>query len=141
MPTPKQMLREVYWSFYQTFASRNEFTKALRKYHKDILQKTPNLTNIVFNEQEIVIQFLLNPTDQQENADYQEDRQLKITTQNPQGFKTSELLYKINNAVIENDKGFNLAEEDAHFFEGLQYLTDDDPAYPQTKVYFMILGS
>ncbi len=141
MPTSKQLMKDVYWSFYQTFLTQGEFTKALRKYHKDILQKTPKLTNIVFGEQKIVIQFLLNLTTEQENTDYQEDKQVEIIATNPRGFTTSELLYKINNAVIENEKGFNLAEEDAHFFEGLQYLTNDDPEYPQTKVYFMILGS
>jgi len=141
MSRPKQMLKDVYWCFYQTFATQGEFTKALRKYHKDILQKTPKLTDIVFGEQKIIIQFLLNPSEAQENTNYQEDRQIEITTENPLGFTTSNLLYKINNAVIENEEGYNLSEEDMHFFEGLQYLTDDDPEYPQTKVYFMILGS
>lgn len=135
---PTEILKELYWSFHLAYPNQNEFNKELTEYNTRLLKPKPKLDKIVFSEKKIVIQFLAYQEIDDNNSDYDEEKQILIETDNPKGFTLSELMYKINNKII-ND--YNIDEQDAVFFEGLEYLTDDDPDYPQTKVYFMILGS
>ena len=137
MSIPKELLKDLYWSFRARFADKASFEEELMHYNAR-LSKYPQLDKIVFPEQKIVIQYQWIPFDDEND----EDRYIFLETENAKGFTLSELMFKINNtAITENENDFDLSDQDAHFFEGLEYVTDDDPEYPQTKVYFMILGS
>ncbi len=138
MSTPKELLKELYWSFREHYQDQQSFENDLTTYNTRLSKPAPKLDEIVFSEQKIVIQYLFLEDDFIED---EEDKQILIETDNPNGFTLSDLMYKINNTVVTEDDSFDLSDQDAHFFEGLEYLTDDDPDYPQTKVYYMILGS
>lgn len=142
METPVSMLKDLYWSFFKKFDDKTEFEKELTEYNTRLLKPKPKLDKIVFQESKIVIQFLAQQDEEDDNEDYEEEQQILLETTNPQGFTLSELMYQINNQVIENETlGIDISEQDACFFEGLEYLGDEDPDYPQVKVYFMLLGS
>jgi len=143
MSAPQKIADKVYWSFFEYYDTKEEFEKDFIAYNKEMAEfsssskKIPfELDDIVFDEQKMVVQFILR--DERE----QYDKQILLETTNPEGFTMSEMMYQINNKTIkDNEEGYDLSEQDMHFFEGLEYLTDDDPDYPQTKVYFMVLGS
>uniref|UniRef100_UPI004049CBA5 hypothetical protein n=1 Tax=Flavobacterium sp. TaxID=239 RepID=UPI004049CBA5 len=142
MDAPKEILKELYWSFYQTFSDKEEFEKELIEYNTRLLKPKPQLNRIIYPENKIVIQFMVYQDSDDNESDYDEERQIFLETNNINGFTLSELMYQINNKVVENgEENIDISEQDAVFFEGLEYLTDDDPDYPQTKVYYMILGS
>ena len=142
MATPKTLLTELYWSFFQRFENQQEFEAELITYNTRLLKAKPKLEKIVFPEPKIVIQFLNYQDAEDDDPDYDEEQQILLETNNPKGFTLSELMFKINNSVVENEEeNIDISEQDSVFFEGLEYLTDDDPNFPQTKVYFMILGS
>lgn len=142
MDIPKQLLTELYWSFHLKYADQESFNEALTVYNTRLLKRKPALKKIVFPEKKIVIQFNAYEDANSNNKDYDEENQILIETENNKGFTLGELMFKINNQVVENTAlNIDISEQDACFFEGLEYLTDDDPDFPQTKVYFMILGS
>ncbi|MBC8884054.1 hypothetical protein H9X57_14080 [Flavobacterium piscinae] len=100
------------------------------------------MDRIIYPENKIVIQFMVYQDSDDNESDYDEERQILLETNNISGFTISELMFQINNKVVENEEdNIDISEQDAVFFEGLEYLTDDDPDYTQTKVYYMILGS
>lgn len=141
MSTPKELLKELYWSFRERYQDQQSFENDLTTYNTRLLKPAPNLDEIIFSEQKIVIQYLWIPFIGEDFIEDEEDKQILLETENENGFTLSELMFKINNTAITEDERYDLSDQDAHFFEGLEYLTDDDPDYPQTKVYYMILGS
>lgn len=141
MSTPKELLKDLYWSFRERYADQSSFEADLTAYNTRLLKPAPKLDEIVFPEQKMVIQHLWIPFIDEDFEEDEEDKYFLIETENENGFTLGELMYKINNTGITEDKDYDLSDQDAHFFEGLEYLTDDDPEFPQTKVYFMILGS
>lgn len=151
MNTPKELLKDLYWSFRERYTDQSSFEEALTAYNARLLEPVSKLDEIVFPEQKMVIQHLWIPfidEEDEEDEDFdedfeedEEDRYFLIETENKNGFTLGELMYKINNTGITDGEEYDLSDQDAHFFEGLEYLTDDDPDYPQTKVYYMILGS
>lgn len=142
MSTPTELLMDLYWSFHSRYESQETFDKELTEYNTRLLKPKPKLDKMVFSESKIVIQFMAYQDLDDNDPDYEDERQILIETTNPKGFTLGELMFKINNKVVENkDENIDISEQDAVFFEGLEYLTDDDPDFPQTKVYYMILGS
>lgn len=142
MSAPSELLLDLYWSFHQKYDTQESFNKELTEYNTRLLKPKPKLDKIVFPEQKIVIQFMAYQDIDDEDEDYDDEKQILLETTNAKGFTLSELMYKINNKVVENEEdNIDISEQDACFFEGLEYLTDDDPDFPQTKVYYMILGS
>lgn len=142
MDAPKEILKELYWSFYQVFSDKEKFEKELIEYNTRLLKPKPKLDRIIYPENKIVIQFMVYQDSDDNESDYDEERQILLETNDISGFTISELMYQINNKVVENEEdNIDISDQDAVFFEGLEYLTDDDPDYPQTKVYYMILGS
>ena len=137
MSTPNELLKDLYWSFRERFPDKASFEAELTHYNTRLLKPAPQMDKIVFPEQKIVIQYHWTPFEDEED----EDKQILLETDNPEGFTLGELMFKINNTGITEEEEYDLSDQDAHFFEGLEYLTDDDPDYPQTKVYYMILGS
>ena len=142
MATPISMLKDLYWSFFQKFDNQTDFEKELVAYNANIRKPKPKLNDIVFSETKIVVQFNYAQDADDEDEEYEEERQILLETSNALGFTLSELMYMVNNKVVENEAdGIDVSEQDACFFEGFEYLGDEDPDYPQIKVYFMILGS
>lgn len=142
MDAPKEILKELYWSFYQVFSDKEKFEKELIEYNTRLLKPKPKLDRIIYPENKIVIQFMIYQDSDDNESDYDEERQILLETNNISGFTISELMFQINNKVVENEEdNIDISNQDAVFFEGLEYLTDDDPDYPQTNVYYMILGS
>lgn len=142
MATPVSMLKDLYWSFFQKFDNKTEFEKELTDYNTRLLKSKPKLDQIIFPETKIVIQFNYAQDMDDEDEDYEEERQVLLETTNTQGFTLSELMFELNNQIVENeDLGIDVSEQDACFFEGFEYLGDEDPDYPQVKVFFMLLGS
>lgn len=136
--TPKEMLKDLYWSFHAKYDNQTAFNESLLEYNTRLLKPKPKLEKIVFEETKIAVLFLAY----EESADDELEKIIVLETTNPKGFTLSELMFSINNKVVENPTdGIDISEQDAIFFEGLEYLTDDIPGYPQTKVYYMILGS
>jgi hypothetical protein len=130
----QDILTNLYWAFFQVFSDKDSFNEELVIYNTRILKPKPQLDKIVIKEQKVVIQFMIFIADDEDEV----DQQILLETTNSAGFTLSELMYQINNKVISE---YKLNEQDSVFFEGLEYLTDDEPNYPQTKVYYMILGS
>jgi hypothetical protein len=141
MTTPKELLKDLYWSFIERYADQESFEAELTAYNTRLLKPAPKLNKIVFSEKRMVIQHLWIPFIGEDFEEDQEDKYFVIETENENGFTLGELMYKINNTGITQGDEYDLSDQDYHFFEGLEYLTDDDPDYPQTKVYYMILGS
>ncbi len=141
MNTPKELLKDLYWSFRERYADQQSFEADLTEYNTRLLKPAPKLNEIVFPEQKMAIQHLWIPFIDEDFEEDEEDKYFLIETENEEGFTLGELMYKINNTGITEGKDYDLSDQDAHFFEGLEYLTDDDPKFPQTKVYYMILGS
>ncbi len=140
MEYPKNLLNNIYWVFDEKHNDLLEFSADLKAYHKAVsFSKLPvNPTDIILAKQSVIIQFALPPMD---DDDEQDDIQIKLDADQTSGFKAGELLFKINNAIIDHPDGFSIADYDKQFFEGLQYFTDDDPDFIGIPVYFMILGS
>lgn len=142
MSAPSELLLDLYWSFHQKYDTQESFNKELTEYNTRLLKPKPKLDKIVFPEQKVVIQFMAYQNIDDEDEDYDDERQILLETNNSKGFTLAELMYKINQKVVENtEDNIDISEQDACFFEGLEYLTDDDPDFPQVKVYYMILGS
>ncbi len=144
MSLPQELLSNVYWAFYQPFDTQEAFEEALIEYNDTPTRRLPALDKIVLPIQSVAIQYLREFfIDEEDSEDDDEDRQFKLTTDNAAGFTLGELMYKINQAACTPQEGsqYDVSDQDAHFFEGLEYLTDDDPDYPGVPVYYMILGS
>ncbi|MGB5981098.1 MAG: hypothetical protein WBG46_03035 [Nonlabens sp.] len=144
MNLPKELLNDLYWAFYQKFESQEEFQEELIKYNDVPSRRLPPLDRIAIPVQKVVIQYLWIPmVDEEDSEEDDEDRQFVITTENPIGFTIVELMFRINQGACTSTKGSNydVSDQDHHFFEGLEYLTDDDPDFPNVPVYYMILGS
>ncbi|ARN77802.1 hypothetical protein BST97_07200 [Nonlabens spongiae] len=160
MDLPKELLQNVYWAFYQKFETQEEFEAALIKYNDIPSKRLPPLDRIMLPVQKVVIQYPWVSLDEEEDEDDdidwdsladddprweidEEDKQFVIDTINPAGFTLGELMYKINQGACTpmNGSSYDLSDQDHHFFEGLEFLTDDDPDFPGVPVYYMILGS
>ncbi|MGB3590686.1 MAG: hypothetical protein WBA16_03285 [Nonlabens sp.] len=144
MALQQELLKNVYWAFYQKFDSQEEFEEALIEYNDTPTRRLPQLDKIVLPVPKVVIQYLWVPMmDEEDTVDEDEDRQYVIETDNPGGFTVGEFMYLINQGACtpQNNSEYDLSDQDHHFFEGLEYLTADDPDYPGLPVYYMILGS
>jgi hypothetical protein len=144
MTLPQELLSTVYWAFYERFDTQEQFQAALLEYNDPVFRKLPPLDRIALPVQKVVIQYLWIPMiDEDDSEDDDEDRQFVIETDHPAGFTVIELMYKINQGACTPLKGsqYDASDQDAHFFEGLEFLTDDDPDHPGIPVYYMILGS
>ncbi|MBC8884053.1 hypothetical protein H9X57_14075 [Flavobacterium piscinae] len=42
MDAPKEILKELYWSFYQVFSDKEKFEKELIEYNTRLLKPKPN---------------------------------------------------------------------------------------------------
>ncbi|MGB5981094.1 MAG: hypothetical protein WBG46_03015 [Nonlabens sp.] len=140
MEYPKQILYDIYWVFDEKHEDLTDFNADLKAYHKAVsfskLPIDPRAT--ILETEKIVIQFALPPEDEDDDED---DIQTLIEADSPEGFKAGELLFKINNIMMDHPKGFSIADYDRQFFEGLQFFTDDDPDFMGVPVYFLNLGS
>jgi hypothetical protein len=139
MNYPKELFRNVYWTFLEpTFTDQNSFRDRLKEYHKGIgyKGKLPPIKweEVCLEAKEVVMQYAIFP-----EAEYDEikEPQKKLTADNGKSFKAKELLFKMHNAICEE-----VANQDHHFFEGLTFATDQDPDFDKgTPVYFVDLGS
>lgn len=133
MEYPKELLRDIYWSFSQgAYSSQSEFLDALKTYYKAITgnKLTLNFEDVIFDYPKIVLQYV------KYTEDDVEEPQVLLDADNGQNFRLAELLYKAN-----NDVGVNLENDDNCYFEGLTFATEDDPDFPAIPVYFLDTGS
>jgi hypothetical protein len=148
MENPKTMLDDLSWSFTEIFDDRAQFEAELAE--RNSLEES-DLETIVFPEQQISILFLLKEDledmddddedeDEEDEDDGEEERQILLKTENPNGFTLGELMYLIHTRVVENfEENIDLSVQDACFFEGLTYLSVDEN--DGSKIYHMTLGS
>ena len=127
---PRSLMGDVLWDFHQpSFATKDEFAKALRAYQKNlgivlrdhVIESLNGSVNIIYE--------LVDPET--------EDEDVRDVTIAPDGdvFSTFELLYKIHEAV-RND----YLDDDWHFFEGLE-IDEGAMEGPNVPCYRLVLGS
>ena len=133
---PEWILRHVAWTFAgKCYESRAEF-------EDDVTQESLELSNLGATELEpwIPEQIVLRASVVRIAYDYWDDdeiaqSELLLHADNGESFTAAEILYKINNAVVDQ-----LRDHDHQFFEGLWFgETNQEPG--QTPLYYMVLGS
>ena len=125
---PKQLMLETYWGFYGgKYASREEFIREAIDYNKDLgKQWNPNET--VLGCQNVTIQY--SCWNNKENIVQEQD--FDLTADNPSGFTSGELLFKIHNEVVDL-----LEKDDYRFFEGLTLWKRKNNNHDSVPLYFI----
>lgn len=140
MRYPENLLMDVRWSFdHGQYSTQAEFILAFNEYNKAIDEEEMDTDEIIFELPKIVIvydDFEDDFEDEDMDGDDFEANTVLLTADNGASFTAGELLYKLNQTI-----GVLLEEDDAHFFEGLNFITDEDEDYPGLPVYYMNLGS
>ncbi|WP_165750507.1 hypothetical protein [Cellulophaga sp. Z1A5H] len=135
MEPTKTIMKGVLWNFEKNkFDSLKDFKKALIRYNETI---TGDPFKLSLEEP-----FLLKPEIMVQYAhwdDVEEDEvepSFLIKANDKKSFSRVELLFKVHNEVCEQ-----LKNEDHKFFEGFDLWEGENPNYPETSLYFLILGS
>ena len=111
--------------------SQKKFQSQFESYNKEMndeFEWGPN--QIVLESSKVRIQYM----HWDENEQDQVEPQFEIWADNGESFTALELLYKIHNEVASK-----LADEDAHFFEGLKLYDEGDDS--DTPLYFLRQGN
>ncbi len=140
MRYPEELLMDVYWSFNEDqYPKQDEFNAAFLEYSEALDNEVEDINAICFEHPKLVIvydSFEDDFEDEDMDGDDFESNTVLLEAGNGKSFTTAELLYKIHQAI-----GVLLEDEDAHFFEGLNFITDEDEDYPGLPIYYLNLGS
>jgi hypothetical protein len=134
MNFPKNILKDVYWSFSEgPIADADAFAEAIGIYYKNFYKRKLNFKwkDIAFNHPSINIQYLKY---NEAEEDYDEP-DFTLTADNGKHFTFKELFFKIHQACGNVDA---LENDQRCYFEGLLYSESIENNVP---VYFMITGS
>jgi len=135
MQYPKELLRNIYWSFnYGPVENRQKFEEAVKTYHYKVSgQEFPfDLNEEILPFAKVVIQYMKYD---EEEEDWDEP-QILLEAENGKSFTAGELLYKIHQTA-----GKALEGDDNVYFEGISFATDQDPDFPGIPVYFLDTGT
>jgi hypothetical protein len=136
MEFPKDILKEVYWSFSEgPIANTDAFAAAIGVYYKQFYKLKLNFKwkDIALNHPKISIQYLKYNNAEE---DYDEP-DFTLSADNGKYFTYKELFFKIHQ-MCTSKKAYSLEFDDRCYFEGLVFsgtIEDDVP------LYFMITGS
>ena len=124
----KELMSNIYWGFYGgKYNSREVFIQEVVEYNTD-LGKVWNPDEIVLDCQNVTIQYSYWNNDKN-NA---EEKDFDLVSDNPTGFTSGELLFKIHNEVVDQ-----LEKEDYRFFEGLTLWKRKNNDDSDTPLYFI----
>ncbi len=129
----KPLLHNLLWSFaLGPYDNIENFGSALYKYNMDINpQFSMDLNEIFLKAEKATIQYIYWGKDDDGEED-QIEEDFQIVSENSNGFSVKEFLFKVHNKVCKH-----LAEDDAHFFEGLIPHQDES----NIPFYFIRQGS
>lgn len=140
MRCPEELLMDVYWSFHEDqYTNQDEFNAAFLEYSEALDDEVTDLNAVCFEYPKLVLvydSFEDDFEDEDMDGDDFVSNTVLIEAENGKSFTTAQLLYKIHKTV-----GVLVEDEDAHFFEGLNFITDEDEDYPGLPVYYLNLGS
>ncbi len=133
MEYPKQILAEVSWSFgLGQFDSKALFLNELKEYNDDVGNDDLDMDQIVLTSARVIILFEVED-EGEENTGH---RTASIEAENGANFTLGELMYRLN-----KDIGEKIEDTDSRFFEGLLFLTDEDPDFNYAPAYYLNTGS
>jgi hypothetical protein len=109
---PREMMHNVFWSFTgPAYASQAEFVKVVSEYQAAIeAESTWEPEEIVLRSPRVRVQH--------EYGDGPEDDVVELTADNPEGFTSGELLFKVHNAFVDQFR------EWTNFFEGFSLVRE-----------------
>lgn len=122
MTFPKRIMKDIVWSFRESYPDRVAFIDEVRDYHLAIVKSTDR-----WRPDEVVLTApRVHITYEHWEGDDQLDRTTTFTADDGRAFTTGELLWKIN-----EDAAPRLQNQDHKFFEGLDLgeTEGNDPTY------------
>jgi len=133
MDYPKELLTDVSWTFgLGAFGSESEFENELKEYHDEVKGETLDTNTAILECTKVIIIYEVYDDDEEDFL----EKELTLEPDNGSSFKLKELLYKINEEIAPE-----LEDQDKRFLEGLFFESSNDPAYPDTPIYNLFLGS
>ena len=131
---PKRLLKDVLWMLRPIlYTDREEFAAAVRDYHMRILDSDERWRphERVLASRKITLCF------ECWKGDHEHEIELKLETQDPEGWTTLDLLFAVHQRVVDHLTSEGATLGDHCFFEGLSLRSGEQ----QPPVYDLRLGS